>query len=66
MSVSKNCAEMDFFKIKTSASTRMRHDGEQKPCENELFGHENGDANEDLAFQGYRNLKIVQKTHEFR
>ena len=33
-------------------STRMGHVGEQKPCENEVFGNENGDINEDLAFQG--------------
>ena len=66
MSESKNPVKTKFLKMKTSTSTRMRHVGEQKPFENELFGNENGDVIEDLALQGCRNLKLGQKTHEFR
>ena len=65
MSVSKNQVKIEFLKMKTSTSTRMGHVGEQKPCENGVLGNENGDINEDLAFQGCRNL-IGQITHEFR
>ena len=43
----------------------MEHVGEQKPSENIVFENENGDVNEDLAFQGCRNLKIVQKPANF-
>ena len=43
----------------------MGHVGEQKLRENGDFGNENGDVKEDLAFQGCRNLKIVQKISNF-
>ena len=65
MSVSKNCANMAFLKMKTSTSTGMGHVGEQKPCENGFFGNESVDINEDLAFQGCWKSKTEQKPTNF-
>ena len=66
MSVSKKLAKTGFLEMKMPTSTKMGHAGEQKPRENDVFENENVDVNEDLAFQGCRNLKIGQKIHEFR
>ena len=49
MSVGKNCAKMDFLKMKMSTSTRMGHVGEQTLRENDLFENVNADVNEDGA-----------------